>query len=495
MSSKRGANARVYLDTALAMGRALWDTLAARYGAPRLVAIGLVFLLLASPWAPLTALALVGYVAVTLRRPGLTVALLPLTVPFAYQPKDLFGPQFPVVELLLLVALATSGLALGNAWLRRRRDGTGAAALLDAWDTVKAELRAPFSSQAIALALLGAFSLLTVADPAHRHESIRELRTIIVEPVLYFFLAYYWLRQRALRDLALASFLTGAALVSLIAIGQFITGSHLVVAEGARRVTSVYRHPNNLALYLDRALPLALALLLLAPHPRRERVLVGTSALLGVALLLTASRGAFAALAVALLLLALVASNRAVRVALLGILVAGALLALVVARRRLDALLGGGGSVELRWLIWGSTVQMLRDHPAFGVGLDQFLYQYAPRYVNPAAWSERFTAHPHDLFLDFWVRLGIMGLAWVGWLLLALGARLWRAWRHECTPEHRRLALALAAAFVAATVHGLIDNFYFLIDLATSWWFLLALTRIVTEDPGPGSLALPEEGW
>src|SRR5262245_24389916 len=78
-----------------------------RLGLRRLLAIGLVLVLIASPWPPLTAGALVTYVITAFMTPGVTTALIPLTLPFAYQPKNLFGPQFPVVELLLLVALAT----------------------------------------------------------------------------------------------------------------------------------------------------------------------------------------------------------------------------------------------------------------------------------------------------------------------------------------------------------------------------------------------------
>ncbi|MER3437068.1 MAG: hypothetical protein C4346_05405, partial [Chloroflexota bacterium] len=59
--------------------------------------------------------------------------------------------------------------------------------------------------------------------------------------------------------------------------------------------------------------------------------------------------------------------------------------------------------------------------------LDQFLYQYRPRYIEPAGWAERYTSHPHNLVLDFWLRLGLGGLltlvamlALLGWALRAL---------------------------------------------------------------------------
>jgi hypothetical protein len=144
--------------------------------------------------------------------------------------------------------------------------------------------------------------------------------------------------------------------------------------------------------------------------------------------------------------------------------------------------LRGGDSLGLREMIWRSTLAMIRDHPAFGVGLDQFFYQYAPRYIDPAAWGERYTSHPHNLFLDFWTRLGIMGLAWIVWTLGSLGFAVVRGWQ-IATENARRLIVAATIASVAALVHGLVDNFYFLIDLAFVWWFLIALVAIASDDP------------
>lgn len=461
---------------ALAYHQAL--DLARRHGRRRVAAAGLLVLMLISPFPALTVAALAAYLVVTLKQPGLTVALLPFAAPFAYAPKDLFGPRVPVVELLLLIALGAGGLQLLVRWRRQAAAGTAAAATLDAWDEIKALAGAGFGPQALALAFIASFSLLTVADPGHLRESLREYRTVMIEPVIYFFLARYWLRNRELRGIAIAAFVAGAAVVAAIGIGQFVTGRSVVAAEGVRRAVGPYGHPNALALYLVRALPFALALLALSANPRRRRALLAACPLLALGLLLTFSRGAFVAVAIAVAILALLATRREARLALVGLLAAGGVLVLLLSGARFASLAGGGGSLGLRLLIWDATLAMIRDHPAFGVGLDQFLYQYAPRYIDPAAWEEKFTSHPHNLFLDFWIRLGIMGLAWIGWMLAALAASLARGWRATVDPSQRRLTIAAGLACIAAVAHGLVDNFFFLIDLAFVWWFLLALPRI-----------------
>jgi hypothetical protein len=205
--------------------------LAERTGRRRLLAFLFLLVIVASPWPALTILALLAYLAVAWNDPGWTVALLPLTAPFAYQPKGFPSPRspdstllFPAIELLLLIALATTALHLLRHWRREATAGTGAAALLDLWDGAKKLVAGRFGLQATALALIGTVSLLTIADRLHLRESIREYRTVVIEPVLYFFLARAWLRDRELRATAIGVFIGGAALVSLLAIGQVLTG-------------------------------------------------------------------------------------------------------------------------------------------------------------------------------------------------------------------------------------------------------------------------------
>ena len=99
------------------------------------------------------------------------------------------------------------------------------------------------------------------------------------------------------------------------------------------------------------------------------------------------------------------------------LLLAGAL-ALRVERFR--SLLAPEGTAVLRLRLWQSALEMVRDHPLWGIGLDQFLYLY-PTYMHPDAWREPNLSHPHNLLLDFWLRLGLLGLvalAWAGWKAL-----------------------------------------------------------------------------
>jgi O-antigen ligase len=117
---------------------------------------------------------------------------------------------------------------------------------------------------------------------------------------------------------------------------------------------------------------------------------------------------------------------------------------------------------------------MIGDHPWLGVGLDNFLYAYRGRYIRPAAWQEPNLSHPHNILLDYWSRLGILGLA-AGLWIQATFWRLALPLRRLADLNERALALGLMASMVDFLAHGLVDNSFFLVDLAFAFCLTLAL--------------------
>lgn len=123
---------------------------------------------------------------------------------------------------------------------------------------------------------------------------------------------------------------------------------------------------------------------------------------------------------------------------------------------------------------------MIRDHPLLGVGLDNFLYSYRTYYVLPTAWEEFNLSHPHNLVFDFWLRLGLLGLLVLFWLLVAFFRRGWRVYRRLPESSERMLVLGLMAGMVNLVAHGLVDNAFFLVDLAFAFMLIIALVQAVT---------------
>lgn len=406
-------------------------------------------------------------VILTAYRPAAAVALAPLTFPFTLYPRAFGDQKIAPSEAAVLLLCAGLILHVGGLFVLNRGD----------LREVVRTCRPPGWAAATALALLviASLSLLTVADPAYLKESLREYRTVIVVPLIYGLLA--WLALRTEEDLRRALLALGlaAAGISLVAAGRTALGLGGIVAEGVRRATWPYEHANNLALFVGRGGAACVGLALGWPTAAGRRLALGLAALCAAGILLTFSRGGWFALLGCSIILALLAGRRR-----LGLTTAALAILLVLGLPRLgiDRLAftpnGDPGSVALRLDIWRSTAAMIADRPLTGVGLDQFLYQYERRYVAPAAWGERYTSHPHNLFLDFWARLGILGLAWsIGAWALALGVAV-AAYRRSAGGRPA-LILGATGVLLYSLFHGLVDNGFFLPDIALCFWLAMAV--------------------
>jgi O-antigen ligase len=206
------------------------------------------------------------------------------------------------------------------------------------------------------------------------------------------------------------------------------------------------------------------------------------------------SRGAWVAAAAASLVVVWV-EWRWSRKVILGLAIVG--VALAVWQHAALAgvlLLGHGGSGEVRTLIWLASWHMIRDHWLLGIGPDQFLYYYDPRYtfhpylirrqgghITPAIYQPNI-AQPHNLLLDFWLSGGLLALAGLLAILFGTTARVARMWRKRqilLGMPLGSLALGVAASLLAGVIQGMVDSFYFAPDLALAFWWAIALLILI----------------
>jgi putative inorganic carbon (HCO3(-)) transporter len=211
---------------------------------------------------------------------------------------------------------------------------------------------------------------------------------------------------------------------------------------------------------------------------RRRRIMCGLALVPTLmALVLTFSRGALLlGLPAAVLFIGIMRGGRALW-ATLGALAAGGigLLPLFGTDRFRSMLDTSAGTGFFRLRLWQSAWAMLCDHPWLGVGLDNFLYQYRTRYILPDAWQEPNLSHPHNILLDFGTRLGIGGIAVLLWLQFAFWRAAWHLYHHQLPGEEQVLILGLMGSMVATLAHGLVDNSFFLVDLAYIFFLTLGI--------------------
>lgn len=406
----------------------------------------------------------VAAVAISAISPAAGLAAVIMALPTMHHLNPMPRGEFTLLELAILTS--TAGIAINQLLL----------ALRSGWKQL-GDIFTPAQVVVPMLMLLGAtvVSLLNLASPDHMTESLREVRTAIVEPILFLVAARLVLRRPLYRSWVGTVLILTGSVIAGYGIAQVLMETGGVQASNVTRATALYSHPNNLAIFLERTLLFTVGVAIIRPRWIPVWILAAAQA---AGLLLTFSRGALLGVIVGLaVVLIFIGAWRWLLGLMAAGIVVGAIGLLLFPDRLLDV--GGDGSEPTRFSIWRSSIEMIREHLIFGVGPDQFLYQYHRRFVEPAGWPERYTSHPHNIILDTWLRLGALGLA--SFITLVVGL-VW--WIQKKTYWIRRDAFAIGAiaALFGGLVHSMLDNGFFLPDLATISLFFVAVLITVPED-------------
>jgi O-antigen ligase len=442
-----------------------------------------------SPWFFLKVVSGLALAVLVFLRLDVGLALVALTAPFYLKPVSLVGKSFSLVEIVTLLCVASWGARWVWRW----------------WQTRGKRQEAHLASRILHLTSLDLaalfFVLVAVASflvAEYRHVALRELRVLIFEPALL----YLMLRTIRLDDKAVWRvvhfFVLGAVLVALIGLVQYALSDvegvrqalgDVIRAEGGfHRLRSVYGSPNSVGLYLGRALPLLVAVALFGVS-RNRRAVYGLAAVpVGLALLLSFSKGALLlGVPLSLLALGVLAGGRWLWASAAAVVV-GIVAAIPLLRTpRFAALFDPSqGTLFFRLHLWRSSWAMFREHPLLGVGPDNFLYHYRGRYILPAAWEEPHLSQAHNILLDYATRMGIAGMAVGAWLQIVFW-RLALPLRRLNDPDRRALALGLMCSMVNFLAHGLVDASYFLVDLAFAFFLTLGVVQWLARSESYGN--------
>jgi hypothetical protein len=380
--------------------------------------------------------------------------------PYYLLPRPLFDRMFSLLEVTTLITLAA--WAIHFAADRREK---GWPSLLEIARRTTLLDRAVIVFIALGVAALAWSDLKGVA--------VTDLRQMILEPVvMYLVLRTIPLSERDRWQMIHLLIVTGV-IVALVGFYQF--GVDWAQSPGQFTcLRSTFGTCNNASLYLERLIPIPAAVVLIGQDKIKRRLYAAAGILMITASVLTVSRGGLLfGLPVALAMVVILWTGRrgAIVVAAgiaLEVLIVIPLTLFVPRFSNMFDLSSGSSSSFFRTQIWQSTFQLLKDHPITGVGLDQFLYQYRGRYILPTAWQQPDLSQPHNFLLDYWVRLGLLGLATGVWLQIAFWRLAWQTQARLRTgnPESRALAVGLMGGVAAMIAHGMVDETHFVIDLA-----------------------------
>ncbi len=295
-------------------------------------------------------------------------------------------------------------------------------------------------------------------------------KAYFIEPILLFYLIIDLHRRDQINsDHIIKSLMVGGIVVSLFAIVQWMTGIGIPIPwDFERRVTGLFDYPNALGLYLGPLTVLAISL--------SSRIFSLSSVFLFIiAIILAQSEAALAAIAVCAVLIGLLSQTWRKKTALLVIALAIVVSLIPTTRLYLfEKITLQDYSGQVRIGQWTETWELIKDHPVLGVGLSGYPTALVPYHKQTHI---EIFQYPHNIFLNIWVELGLLGLMTFCYLIYLI-------LRSSFLPTSYFLLPASLFPLFTMFLHGLVDVPYFKNDLAILTWIFIALVY-VTQTSSP----------
>lgn len=317
------------------------------------------------------------------------------------------------------------------------------------------------------LALLTNFSLSTLGL----------WRAYFLEPMMFFLVFIYTVKSREDWKIIIQSF--GALLVWLfiVAMYQNFTDWNYIGAynfPNIKRLTGPFIYPNALSL-LTAPLTAFFAGLWIYSKNKLTDLKYLVLFFLGMTLaIMTVSQGAMLAIVLSVFLALILAKK--IRKLGITLIVVGVISTLFILPK-IDfnpSLNLESSSLDIRFNQWQETKELLQDNFLLGTGIGA--YQKALENYHKTEWLEIYL-YPHNIFLNFWTELGILGLLVFISIMFYVVYMLSKIFRSK-----NNLAWPLSMMWITWFVHGLVDVPYFKNDLSVLFFVMLGFTFLVFEN-------------
>jgi O-antigen ligase len=323
-------------------------------------------------------------------------------------------------------------------------------------------------------------SLLSMVNVWHWLAYGRGMAEGVAAPLIFYLAVRVLADQPAAQRQVGLGLLAGGLLVAGLGLADWVQGGGTTV-DGVRRLVGPYFSANHAALYLERTLFLVGGLLVVHPTERRPTwfALLG---IITIALLLTASRGAWLLGVPAGLLFLFWAWRRrslprrfamSLRVTppvIAGLACVAGVGAILIIAPWFWERMTNVATINSRGQLWLASFRLWQSELWFGVGPGGFFWRYPAMLSEPSV--EPNLLHPHNVWLEVGVTGGVTGFVW----LVALLSCILRLGR-ENSRQHMSTwpAVGLLAGLAAAFAHAQVDAFFALPDLAAWNWVTLGL--------------------
>jgi O-antigen ligase len=380
-------------------------------------------------------------------------------------------------------------------------------------DKNKIKIDYPFKHEIILMLII---SFIAAGVSGFSDEALGIWKAYFFEPALLFILVINIFKEKDGINKILWPLAISAFAVSVFAIYQKFTGAFIVnefwAAEETRRVVSFFGYPNAVGLYLGPVILILIGWLIQQAAAAKERIISYKLLVIFIIIVISLlsiyfakSEGALIGIIAGLFVFGIFANKkiRWITVGLAVLAVMGIMVFVPAREYAVNKILLRDLSGQIRKAQWAETWEMLNDGKLiFGAGLANyqnaikpyhkagiFVRDYNdPNWHRKTVWNEEFRnsvwqpteiyLYPHNIFLNFWVELGLAGMLLFAWIIVKYFIIGFKIIRHS-TFDIRHLTIGLLSALVVVIIHGLVDVPYFKNDLAPMFWIFLAMMGIL----------------
>jgi len=444
-------------------------------------------------------LSLIFFLTLAILRLDLAVFMIIAFLPSYLLRFNVLGIPFTFLEAMILISFAVWFLRAAapnlKNWIKKRRE----------------RIPYPYSLEIMAIIII---SFLAVAISGFNTSALGIWKAYFFEPILLFILIMNVFQNEKGRKKIISAFILGAGTTALVGLFQQITGLFIFNPFWAnletRRVVSFFGYPNAVGLFLAPLVIIFSGYFLTIKGWGEKETLNKIAVVLVILISLLAiyfakSEGAIIGILAAVFLCSLFANKKS-RIAAIVLALASMLIIFSVPTLKsyaTDKIFLRDLSGEIRQRQWTETMMSLKGWKILsGNGLSGYQAAVAPYHQMGIFFNrdkiENFDAqlrasaemrtkywqpveiylYPHNIFLNFWSELGILGALVFSWLIfkyLFISLKLFFQTKNY-------LALGLFGAMIVITIHGLVDVPYFKNDLAAIFFILLALLGSLTTE-------------
>ena len=358
--------------------------------------------------------------------------------------------------------------------------------------------RTPLTTPIHLLVLLywSAVSIATAMSPVKKAAFVGWQKLTLY--LLFFALVARVLRSPKIRAWVITVYLLAALAVSVYGLQQWFSGTAALAtwvdpASPLSKTTRVYSYlgnPNLLAGYLIPAIAFSVAAVFVWQSWMQKALAAVMVVVNGVCLALTFSRGGWIGLVVAVGVLLLLLAHwwsiylprfwqRWALPIVLGTAASVVILAMIVVeplRDRVGSMFAGRGdsSNNFRINVWMAVIEMIKDHPIWGIGPGNVAFNK----IYPLYMKARYSAlSAYSILLEVILEAGIIGFTCFVWLLVVTVAQGWNAiqrLRQLGNRDSLWLIAAIASLF-GMIAHGLVDTVLYRPEVNTLWWLMFGM--------------------